>query len=286
VSQQVTPVPGLGVPAVYIATGLQFPDALAGAPAANGDSASMLLVQQNLIPNETKAELSRLKPLKIYVLGGPAVISNTVFAALDAYDRGGGVVRLSGANRYATGAAIVIHAFPTTAASVIIANGTNFPDALAGGAAAAAHGMPLLLTQPGALPAETTAQLNRLNPSTIYVLGGTLSVSTTVENALKNRANHPTVTRLAGTSRYDTAVKISQQFFTAGGHTHMWVATGATFPDALAAGPQGEPLLLTAQAALPSGVAAEATRLNPNSITVLGGPTIVSNNVITQLQGT
>ncbi len=293
-SQQKTPTPGVGVAAVYIATGLQFPDALAGAPAAHGDNASILLVQQNLIPNETKAELTRLKPLKIYVLGGSAVISNAIATALDGYDRGGGVQRLSGANRYGTAGAIVVHAFPAGATSVIIANGTNFPDALAGGAAAAANGIPMLLTAPTSLAAETTAQLNRLNPSTIYILGGTVSVSTSIENQLKARGNSPTVIRLAGDDRYETGVAISEKFFTAGGHLHMFVATGLMFPDALAAAPRGEPLLLTKPDALPTGSApapfksdaAEATRLNPASITVLGGPTIISDNVITQLQGT
>ena len=293
-SQQLTPTPGAGVPVVYVATGLQFPDALAGAPAAHGESASILLVQQGIIPNETKAELTRLNPTKIYVLGGPAVISDAVVTGLGAYAGAGGVTRLSGANRYATAAAIVVHAFPTTASSVIIANGTNFPDALAGGAAAAANNIPILLTQPGILPAETTAQLNRLNPSTIYVLGGTVSVSTAVENALKARGNSPTVTRLAGDDRYETAVAISQHFFITPPYAHMFVATGVIFPDALAAGPHGEPLLLTRQDALPTGAApapflavgTEVTRLNPPSISVLGGPTIVSDNVITQLQGT
>jgi putative cell wall-binding protein len=295
-SQLRTPTPGGGVPVVYVATGQQFPDALAGAPAAHGEAGttSILLVQQTLIPNETKAELTRLNPTKIYVLGGPAVISDAVVTGLGAYAGAGGVERLSGANRYATAAAIVLHAFPTTASSVIIANGTNFPDALAGGAAAAATSTPILLTQPGTLPAETTAQLNRLNPSTIYVLGGTVSVSTAVENALKARGNSPTVTRLAGDDRYETAVAISQHFFPTPPYAHIFVATGAIFPDALAAGPHGEPLLLTRQDALPLGAApapflavgTEVTRLNPPSVTVLGGPTIISDNVITQLQGT
>ena len=61
-SQQHDSDPGAGVPVVYVATGLQFPDALAGAPAAHGESASILLVQQGIIPNETKAELTRLNP--------------------------------------------------------------------------------------------------------------------------------------------------------------------------------------------------------------------------------
>lgn len=293
-SQRLTPTPGAGVAVVYVATGQQFPDALAGAPAAHGESTSILLVQQTLIPNETKAELTRLNPTKIYVLGGPAVISDAVVTGLGAYAGSGGVSRLSGANRYATAGAIVLHAFPTTATSVIIANGTNFPDALAGGAAAAANNMPILLTQPGTLPAETTAQLNRLNPTTIYVLGGTVSVSTAVENALKARSNSPTVTRLAGDDRYETAIAISQHFFVTPPYAHIFVATGVIFPDALAAGPHGEPLLLTRQDALPTGAApapflavgTEVTRLNPPSISVLGGPTIVSDNVITQLQGT
>jgi putative cell wall-binding protein len=282
VSLQHVPNPGSGVAAVYIATGENFPDALGGVPAAGKRGASILLVQKNVIPAATQAELNRLNPAKIFLLGGTGVISDAVKNQLDSDF--GTVTRLWGANRYATAAAVAVNDF-NTAAEVIIATGENFPDALGGGAAGAHAGDPILLVQLNALPSETEGQLDRLNPSKIKLLGGTGVISTAVENTIK--ANHPlaTVTRLAGADRYATAVEITKAFWPSS-TSHIFVSTGLNFPDALSAGAWGDPMLLTPPASLPAVVAAEATRLNPSTIDILGGPTIVSDNVKTQLEAT
>jgi len=60
---------------VYVATGSNFPDALAGVPAAAGDAAPILLVQQNSIPAATATQLARLRPKTIKILGGEVVVS-------------------------------------------------------------------------------------------------------------------------------------------------------------------------------------------------------------------
>ena len=97
---------------------------------------------------------------------------------------------------------------------MIIANGTNFPDALAGGAAAAANEIPILLTRRELLPAETTAQLNRLQPlHDLCARRHRVGVDRGRERAEGARQFADTVTRLAGDDRYETAVTISQQFF-------------------------------------------------------------------------
>ncbi len=49
---------------------------------------------------------------------------------------------------------------------------TTTPDALSGGPAAAGQRAPVLLTAPDGIPAETVAELQRLEPSRIYILGG------------------------------------------------------------------------------------------------------------------
>ena len=75
--------PGVGV--VYVANGMNFPDALAGAPAAGRESGPVLLVQAGSIPSAIAAELDRLDPGRIVVLGGTGVIGNGVFRSLDRY---------------------------------------------------------------------------------------------------------------------------------------------------------------------------------------------------------
>src|SRR3970282_2462758 len=60
---------------VYVATGENFPDALGAAATAAVGLGPVLLVQQNAIPAPTLAELNRLQPPKVVIVGGTAVIS-------------------------------------------------------------------------------------------------------------------------------------------------------------------------------------------------------------------
>ena len=94
------------------------------------------------------------------------------------------VTRLAGANRYATAAAVSAWAYPGGAPSVFLAAGTAFPDALSGAVAAGLAGVPMILTNPDAVPAETLAEVRRLSPAAITVLGGLVSVSDGVARLL------------------------------------------------------------------------------------------------------
>ena len=70
----------------YIADAFNFPDALAGAAAAGTLAGPVLLAATNLPLNpSTTTELKRLKPKRVVVLGGTAVISNAVKNALAPY---------------------------------------------------------------------------------------------------------------------------------------------------------------------------------------------------------
>jgi putative cell wall-binding protein len=170
------------VDTVFVATGSNFPDALGAAAAAGHVGAPVLLVGDT-VPGATAAELNRLNPTNIYVVGGPAVVSDSVVASLGAF---GAVDRLAGSNRYATAAAVSASVFvnPASVDAAFVATGSNFPDAL-GAAAAAGHlGSPVLLVG-ATVPGATAAELLRLNPlTTVYIAGGTSVVSNAVAAAL------------------------------------------------------------------------------------------------------
>jgi len=82
------------------------------------------------------------------------------------------VTRLAGADRYATAAAVSASTFAAGAPVAYVATGLDFPDALAGAVAAGRAGGPLLLVRPAAVPPATAAELKRLKPTRIVVLGG------------------------------------------------------------------------------------------------------------------
>ncbi|HWP61998.1 MAG TPA: S8 family serine peptidase [Candidatus Binatia bacterium] len=76
---------GPGVPVAYVATGLNFPDALAAAAAAGFRGGPVLLVTRDAIPAPTATELGRLRPERIVVVGSTGVVGNGVAAALAEY---------------------------------------------------------------------------------------------------------------------------------------------------------------------------------------------------------
>lgn len=99
---------------VYIATGANFPDALAAAATAALGLGPVLLVEQNAVPQPTLDELGRLQPADIVIVGGTAVISSGVQSQLQALPWSPQVTRVSGANRFETAAALSLATFPTS----------------------------------------------------------------------------------------------------------------------------------------------------------------------------
>jgi putative cell wall-binding protein len=130
------------------------------------------------------AELQRLQPERIVVLGGTAVISPTVQAQLDALTTGT-PTRLAGYDRYVTSVAISASQFQPGVPVAYIASGLNFPDALSGAPLAGIAGGPVLLTAPDALPDVVAAELQRLQPERIVILGGTAVINPSVQTQLE-----------------------------------------------------------------------------------------------------
>jgi putative cell wall-binding protein len=265
---------------VLVANGLNFPDAIAGGPAAAQLDAPLLLTRPDELPGVTQAEIQRLAPNQIVVLGGPASISDAVLNQL-APLAPGGAMRVSGADRYETAAAISAAFFPA-ASIVVIASGSNFPDALAGGPAAAYFDAPLLLVRPNEIPLATRTELQRLAPSHIVLLGGVGAVSAAVESELATFASG-TTGRLGGADRYATAAAISAVFPAT---PSVMLASGANFPDALAGGPAAAllagPLLLVQGSVMPESTRAALARLRAMRVPVLGGPAAVGETVLQQ----
>ncbi|RPF25941.1 peroxidase family protein [Georgenia muralis] len=277
---------GPGVPVAFIATGQNFPDALAGGPAAAAEGGPLLLVSGTGVPAATAAELLRLQPQNIVILGGTPTVNDAVADILTSYTAGT-VTRLSGPNRFATAAAISAATFAPNVTRAYVTTGFNFPDALSASAPAARDGHPILLTNTGSVPAETAAELTRLAPQEIVVLGSSTSVSDATMAALGSYA--PTVTRVSGADRYATSVAISAANYPTA-TTEVFLASGANYPDALAGGPvaglAGGPLLLVpGTGALPAVVAEELQRLSPQRVTILGGLPTVSAAVEQQVAG-
>ncbi|MGB4593595.1 MAG: cell wall-binding repeat-containing protein [Coriobacteriia bacterium] len=192
-------------------------------------------------------------------------------------------IPVQGANRYLT--AVEASKKFSSAATVVVASGEAFPDALGGAALAGAVDGPLLLTPASAVPADVLAEISRLGATKVYVLGGTSAVSAAAFSQLDAAVG--TVVRLGGTTRYQTAQLIADETISVLGDSYdggAFLATGQDFPDALGASPvmyaQGMPLVIV-NAAGAYTLPAEAT-----DVVILGGTGAVPASVQTALGAT
>lgn len=187
---------------------------------------------------------------------------------------------IAGSDRFATSVAASKEAFPGGADEVIIATGENWPDALGGTALAGALDCPILLVQTDSIPGIVRAEIARLGATQAIILGGESAVSKAVGNSLAGMGLG--VTRLGGSDRYATARMVAHATVDELGPAFdgtAFVATGMTFPDALAASPlaanRGWPIYLaSASSGAPTGaMKAEGV----TDVLVLGGPAAVSD---------
>jgi lysozyme len=268
---QATTVAGAAKAAV-LARADGYADALAGAPLAATKGGPLLLTGSATLATATGKELSRTLPrgATVYLLGGTAAVSADVARQVEAL--GFRTARLAGGDRYATAAAIATAVNPT--GPLLLTTGTGFADALAAGAAAAQVKGAVLLTA-GDRPAAATAAFLAARPgATTYAVGGPAQ-----------RA-HPRAQAVVGADRFATAVAVARTFFPSA--TGIGIASGASFPDALAAGPAmgatGQPLLLTASSSLSPAVAGYLGSVPTAGAHLFGGTAALSSSVATSVK--
>ncbi|NQX33349.1 cell wall-binding repeat-containing protein [Herbiconiux sp. VKM Ac-2851] len=261
---------------VYLASGEKFPDALSAASVAADHSAPLLLTTAARVTDEVVAELKRLAPKDVVVVGGPLAVSPAVVDQLKtALGTPSTITRIGGADRFEVSRKLIgDRTFGIPASDdVFIATGTNFPDALGASPAAALIDAPVLLVNGGAsaLTAPEKATLTSLGAKTTSIVGGPLAVSAALETDL---AKSYTTTRFGGGDRFEVNAGLNAAAFKPGVDT-LYLASGANFPDALsggaAAGVQGNPLAITETNCISGATALSIGRLLPSKIVILGG---------------
>ncbi|MFT2816928.1 cell wall-binding repeat-containing protein [Leifsonia sp. A12D58] len=160
----------------YVATGLDFPDALSASAAAGSQKIPVILLDKApSLSAAVAASLSKMSTVK--VAGG----LNAVSASQEAGVKGLGIktARFAGDDRYQTGVLINKDAFPSVK-TVYVATAFAFPDALAGAAVAGASGSPLYVTMPGCVPSSVRADITGRNAQKMVLLGGPNALSDNV----------------------------------------------------------------------------------------------------------
>lgn len=155
----------------FLASGVSFPDALSasGVAAQRGD-VPVLLTRPDVLPEVTASALDELGVVDVAVLGSRVTVSDAVVRQAREL---GDVVRVAGADRYATNALMVqTFALPTADQPIAIASGANFPDALSATAVAGQLGAPVLLATGGCVLLDTEDVIAAIDPQLVVNVGG------------------------------------------------------------------------------------------------------------------
>ncbi len=192
------------------------------------------------------------------------------------------VYRAAGTSRYDTAIQVSKSAF-SSADTVVLATGQDFPDALGAAGLAGCLDAPVLLTPSGVLPGGLLDEIDRLGAHNVVIVGGTLAVTADVAEAL---ADHGlSVRRISGGNRYATAAAVAAEVIDMSGATDVLIARGDGFADAFAAGPLAYsaklPMLLVSATAVPWDTEHAIARSGISKAVVLGGefavPAAVAN---------
>lgn len=220
-----------------------FADALAATGLAAEVDAPVLLTPTDTLDDRVAQELARLGVQDVILAGGEAAISGGVEQQLR--DRGYGVTRLGGPERFSTARLIsqeiLSRGGPVNSAIVALGvrpDGSDpWPDALTAGVLSGQSRAPVFLVTPDQIPGPTLDGIQDLlgGSGNVTISGGTSAISQQVAIELANAGY--SVSRLAGSDRYGTSAAVLQRARGAGaGLDVVILASGETFASALVSG--------------------------------------------------
>jgi len=260
-----------------LVSGEGFADALCAATLAKKYDAPIILTTGKALDNDAKKELTRLRVKQIFIIGGTGVVSKDIEDQLTAMSIG--YKRIAGNDRYET--SLKVAQLIGSDNGIVIASGESFPDALSIAPIAAAKGMPILLTSKYNLSQGVNQYIKNSNGKKCYIVGGVGVISNNIVKDINNAK------RIGGMDRYETNLKIVDEFSNDLNFSSIYISTGEGFADALsgsaAAARTNSPLILTngkssiTKAAFYSKIPLE------NEFRVLGGEAVVSNEAVQNL---
>ncbi|HFL2404049.1 TPA: cell wall-binding repeat-containing protein [Clostridioides difficile] len=182
-------------------------DALSATPFAKLKDAPILLTQSDKLDSRTKAELKRLGVKNVYLIGGMNTLSTNIEKQLKSENMT--FERISGNSRYETSLKLAERLDKEKSISdIVVVNGEKgLADAVSVGSAAAQENMPIILSDPNNGIKVANSFISSKNIKKSYIIGGTYSVSSSIEQSL------PNVKRLSGNNRNETNAKVLEEFY-------------------------------------------------------------------------
>lgn len=270
---------------VIVASGTNYPDALASSSLAGALDATIVLTDPQSLSAQASERIAAIKPSRIIIAGGPAAVSQNVEQQLKQYSSN--VRRYYGETRYDTSLALYKAGERLGAkwgAIALLMTGDNYADALSISSYAYMSHMPIFLCS--STKGFTDGEIKEIKKmKKMWVIGGEQAVP---QRFIERQIAGGMDERIAGSTRYETSINVADRF--AGDYdgflrmNNVVFTTGMNFPDALAAGPfagRNKAVLLLAD---PNGSTANFVKQyvkqhgNVDNAYIVGGENAVSRN--------
>lgn len=263
-----------------IVQGYNFADALSAAPLAKKYNAPIILSNNLKLDNFTLEELKRLESEKVFILGGPKVISTQVEDQLKKINVKS-IERIYGATRYETSLKVAEKIGQVD--TVFITNGTKYADALSVSSIAAQKGIPILYSEKENMIPAVKQYIIKNKVSNVYFIGGNGVISDKALNEVTKSE------RLYGKDRYETNKVVLEKFIKELNFDNLYFVRGDDYADALSIAPlaatQSSPVILTNK-----NISKDTEEILKSEITsrtkliLVGGEEIIPSKVVNNLQ--
>lgn len=196
--------------------------------------------------------------------------------------------KIAGNDRYKTAVEISKNYSSSSKHAVIVNGQKGIVDALTATPYASLKNAPILMTQSDKLNADTKAELTRRGIKTVDIVGGLNSVNDSVKSEIQ--AMGITVNRIAGNSKYDTALEVAKKIDDISDISKIAVANGEVLADAVSvAAPAAQnkmPIILAhPKNGLDDKTKAYINGEGVNTSYVIGGTNSVSSTTQNSLPG-
>lgn len=263
---------------LILASGEEFSDALIGGTLSTQIEAPILLVEQDSIPNNVQAEIKRLNPEEVFLLGGTSTISESVENNIKKLISN--THRIAGKNRFETAeeirkTRIKLGGFDKLPETFFYYD--SYADALAS--------IPFINKSNTALiPVYNSDTVYDNKNGPVYIIGGYDNFARVFSEGIENGTF-----RIYGKDRYETAFEISDSFqmFQDYALDTIVLVDGTNYPDALTssvlASKNNGTILLTEPNKLPDITKKRIDYDNIKNIIIVGGENSVSTDIEKEL---
>ncbi len=260
-------------PVVFLVSGESQAQGYGAVPAAAALGGAVLLTRPDGIPKVTAAELDRLDPDRIVLVGGGTVLRAAVERA--AADHAPAVERVDGGSRAGTSLALARFAFPAATTAWVVSR--DHPEhAVVAAAAAAGQRVPLLEVDGAARLSSAHADLLRdLGVTAVTVVGPKGAVSSRVEDDLEELVGEGHVQRASGEDRYAVAARVHALAHPSLPKGVAYLASGraptTAFSGAVLAGLSQRPLLYSLPYCVPASARDPLVAEGVSRVVLVGG---------------